>query len=160
MRARWRWLLPACGLLAAVLAPAPVAAERFVLAIGSNVGDEDEEVLRWAEEDARKTHTLLTELGDVRKENSRLVLGGSPAAVRAAIADLRGRIARSERPSESVLFAYYSGHGSERDLHLAGARLPLSELAATSRRASAPRGRVTPNRSRSGSNTKAVRVAA
>ncbi len=138
MRARWRWLLPACGLLAAVLTPAPAAAERFALAIGSNVGDEHEEVLRWAEEDARKTHTLLTELGDVPKENARLVLGGSPAAVRAAIAELRGRIARAERPSESVLFAYYSGHGSERDLHLAGARLPLSELDALLAAAGAP----------------------
>jgi hypothetical protein len=128
MRAPRTCLLAACVLFGAALAPGPAAAERYALAIGSNVGDDEEEVLRWAEEDARKTHALLTQLGDIPKENTRLVLGGGPAEVRAAIAELRGQIARSRRPSETVLFAYYSGHGSARDLHLAGDRLPLAEL--------------------------------
>jgi hypothetical protein len=119
-------LLVSCAL--AALAPSRAAAERFALAIGNNLGDEHEEALRWAEDDARKTHGLLTELGDVAPENAQLVIGGGPAEVRAAIARLRARIAQAKRPSETVLFAYYSGHGSARDLHLAGARLPLREL--------------------------------
>jgi hypothetical protein len=116
-----------CATLA-VFTPAPAAAERFALAIGNNLGDQGEEALRWAEDDARKTHALLTELGDVAPENAQLVLGGGPAEVRAAVAQLRGRIAQAKRPSETVLFAYYSGHGSARDLHLTGSRLPLREL--------------------------------
>lgn len=127
MRTAFAWLSACISL--AIFAPAPAAAERFALAIGNNVGDDGEETLHWAEDDARKTHALLTGLGDVAPENARLVLGGDADAVRAALAQLRARIARAERPSETVLFAYYSGHGSARDLHLAGSRLPLSELA-------------------------------
>jgi hypothetical protein len=120
-------MLLSCAALA-TLAPSHAAAERFALAIGNNLGDEHEEPLRWAEDDARKTHALLTELGDVAPENAALVIGGGPAEVRAAIAQLRARIAQSARPSETVLFAYYSGHGSARDLHLDGAHLALREL--------------------------------
>jgi hypothetical protein len=109
-------------------APLPAAAERFAIAIGDNQGDAGEETLRWAEDDATKTSALFSQLGDVAPENTWLVLGSDAAGVREALQKVRARIAQAKRPGETVLFAYYSGHGSARDLHLSNTRLPLHEL--------------------------------
>jgi hypothetical protein len=111
------------------ITPASTAlAERFAIAIGSNRGNQDEEPLRWAEEDARRAHALLSELGDVPDDNSIVVLGGDANDVRRALGELRARVARLGSAHESVLLAYYSGHGDAHDLHLSGTQLSLLEL--------------------------------
>jgi hypothetical protein len=108
--------------------PADAAlAQRFAIAIGNNAGDADEEVLRWAEEDATRTHALFVELGDVAPEDALLLRGTSAEGVKRALVALRDRIAR-DHVRDAVLFAYFSGHGDARDLHLAGSHLPLREL--------------------------------
>src|SRR5688572_22893700 len=57
--------------------PSLAFAERYALAIGNNLGDSDEETLRWAEDDARRTKDLLIELGDVQAEHARLLIGAN-----------------------------------------------------------------------------------
>lgn len=103
-------------------------AQRFALTIGNNFGDSGEEALRWAEDDARRTRTLLTELGEVREDNAIIVLGGSADDVRRELRALRERVAAEGTSPDSLLMAYYSGHGDAESLHLAGSRLPLREL--------------------------------
>lgn len=49
--------------------PSSAFAQRDAIAIGNNAGDHGEETLRWAEDDATRTHALLVELGDVRPGN-------------------------------------------------------------------------------------------
>jgi hypothetical protein len=106
----------------------PVAAQRFALTIGNNFGDSDEEALRWAEDDAQRTRTLLTELGDVEEKNATMVLGVDADGLRHALSALRERIVSKNPGADSLLVAYYSGHGDADSLHLAGSRLPLREL--------------------------------
>ena len=107
--------------------PASALAQRFAITIGNNAGDDGEETLRWAEDDATRTHALLVELGDVAPADALLLRGGSADDVRAALVTLRERLAR-EKVRDAVLFAYYSGHGDAHSLHLSGSRLPLREL--------------------------------
>ncbi|HTU63826.1 MAG TPA: caspase family protein, partial [Polyangiales bacterium] len=111
-----------------VLAPQPAAAQRYALTIGNNFGDSDEGALRWAEDDALRTRTLLTELGDVAEKNATMVLGVDADGLRHALNGLRERIAREKPGADSLLVAYYSGHGDADSLHLAGSRFPLREL--------------------------------
>ena len=119
----WRVLL-----LCACLWPAQGAlAQRFAIAIGNNAGDEGEETLRWAENDAARTHALLVELGDVAPEDAVLLRGADADAVRAALRGLREKLARAQA-RDAVVFAYFSGHGDAGSLHLAGTRLGLQEL--------------------------------
>lgn len=104
------------------------SAERYAIAIGNNAGDNDEETLRWAEDDALHTHALLSELGDVAPEHALLLRGTDADAVRSALRELRARLAGRPHRTETVLFAYFSGHGDAESLHLAGTRLPLREF--------------------------------
>jgi len=123
-RALWLTL----ALMAAGLFPRAARAERFAVVIGNNEGDESDELLRWAEHDASRTRSLLIDLGDIPSERAVLLLGKSASEVRAALAELRRRIAALSRESEATVFVYYSGHGDVDSLHLRGSSLRLEEL--------------------------------
>jgi len=101
------------------------AAGRKILAIGSNVGLPDDEPLRHAAEDARRTADALTELAGPEPPEVRLLLDPSPADVLGALSSF----ASSTRASGSdAVIVYFSGHGDEEALHLGGALLPLDQL--------------------------------
>ena len=78
-------------------------AERFAIAIGSNRGNVDEEQLRWAHEDARRTQQLLLELGGVDEGNALLVVGGGVGEVRTAFAELGRRVRAAQQRSGQLL---------------------------------------------------------
>lgn len=125
-----RPLLPA--LLLGLLAPGRAEAQehtRWVLAVGSHVGDAGTDKLRHASSDALSFVDVLTQLGSVDRE--RVIFLDDPTVddLRAQLVRLRGLLADArdagERPD--VLF-YYSGHSDERGLTPYGALLPWGEL--------------------------------
>ena len=110
-------------LLLLVLTPSHAAAERRVLlAVGNNQGLAGEEPLRHAESDARRVAALFIALGDVRKADARVLNNAKPKNVEQALVGL-GKGTKAD-----TLIVYYSGHGGEAALHLAGEKLPLERL--------------------------------
>jgi len=105
------------------------AATRFALLIGNNVGDINDGALRWAEEDARRLHDLLIELGDVAKGRAILLQGVTQERVHSALARLRGQVEEANRHGfRSEVLVFYSGHGDAEALHFGSTRFPLSNL--------------------------------
>jgi Caspase domain len=125
--------------LAALLLPAGVwstpaaAAGRELLAIGSNVGLPHELVLAHAVEDARRMAELLNDIGGVDRARTQVLADPTPAQVLKALAVMAGRSAHGD-----AALVYFSGHGDEGSLHLAGERLSLEQLAAAVAALNAP----------------------
>jgi hypothetical protein len=115
-----------------VLAAAPAQAapgHRIAVVVGANLGAPDDELLRFAEADARRVRDLLVQLGEVRPERALLVVGGGPAQLLSALNEARGRAAELSGAGQDVtLIFYYSGHGDEESLHLPRGNLPLADL--------------------------------
>jgi hypothetical protein len=109
--------------------PAHAETERYAVVIGHNQGAADEQLLRYAEDDAQRFSDLISEIGGVRIENQVVLRGKTADPVRRAIIATNERIRTGVQSSpDSVLFIYYSGHGDADALHLGDSRLPLREL--------------------------------
>jgi hypothetical protein len=108
------------------------ASERVLLAVGSNIGLPHETPLAYGTSDAESFATLLSELGGVRGEDVHLLRDPDPAALEAKLQELE----RSVQPG-ATLFFYYSGHGSETELHLSGSRFSRERLRLLLQRTSA-----------------------
>lgn len=106
-----------------LLALPALAEERVLLAVGSNQGLPHELPLAYGTSDAESFAALMTELGGVSPQHVHLLRDPDPTALEAKLQEL----ARSVRPGATLLF-YYSGHGSETELHLSGARFSRSRL--------------------------------
>lgn len=107
------------------------AATRFALVLGNNIGGPQDGALKWAAEDARRIHALLTELGGVMEGRAILLTDADMKRVRLELARLRGQIEEASRQGyRTELFVFYSGHGDAESLHLGYERLALAELAA------------------------------
>jgi hypothetical protein len=105
------------------------AAVRSLLAIGNDVGLDDEQPLRWAETDAARLRDVWVELGGVTPARATLLEGQTVADVTAELLRLRGQIEEVKRRGERAeLFVTFSGHGDDDALHLAGERLPMRKL--------------------------------
>lgn len=118
-------LAKAALLMSAGIWSTPVAAAgRELLAIGSNVGLPHELVLAHAVEDARRMADLLNDIGGVDRARTQVLADPTPAQVLEALAVMAGRSAHGD-----AALVYFSGHGDEGSLHLAGARLPFEQLA-------------------------------
>lgn len=117
--------------LAMALAPATASAARtVVVAIGNDLGRDDEVMLRFAERDAEAFGALMRRLGDVRPEDLVVVTGGTADDVRGVLDDVSGRLAREGGEADTALLVYYSGHADATGLHLADTLLPYDELEA------------------------------
>ncbi len=120
------WL--ALGLLLATAAGAEPM-RRFALIIGNDEGGSDTRPLRYAREDARKMHSLLSRLGGVAPEDARLLLNDTAKEVLSALAELetqsRSAQARGER---TTLLIYYSGHAKDGSLRLGETSLAFDAL--------------------------------
>src|SRR5689334_13418186 len=101
-----------------LLIATPVHAARAILTVGANLGLPGEEPLQFAEDDAQRVHDIMRELGGVDSDHAFLLMRPSAAALRAAIKALKG----------DELFFYFSGHGTERALHMGGEEFPLADL--------------------------------
>src|SRR5512138_2513297 len=84
-----------------------VAAERFGLFVGTNLGTEGDPRLRWAEADAARAAELFRALGNVPEANLLVLAGADPDRVRAAIAAVERRIERVKAKGERVELVVY-----------------------------------------------------
>jgi hypothetical protein len=118
----------AAALLALALLPGRAGAEpnRFAVIIGSNEGDRDEVVLRYAESDAERVGQVLRTLGGFQPENVVTLLDLRAGEVRRALIGINARV--RQLGGDSLMLVYYSGHADADALHLGGSRLGLDEL--------------------------------
>jgi hypothetical protein len=116
--------------LAVLLLPLQaMALERVALLVGANPGWDwaQDRPLRYAEEDARRLGSVLTELGDFPDEGIVLLRNPTTEQLLAELDTLQQRLQRSS--GEAALFVfYYSGHADDQFLHLRGQPLTFTEL--------------------------------
>ena len=123
-----RALLVLAGLLlSGTAAAAPPA--RIAVIIGNDLGDADDQRLRFAESDAMKVAEVLRDLGGFRAEDTILLLGGETRAARRALISVNDRIrSLTGSGTQVMLLVYYSGHADARALHLGGTSFEVAEL--------------------------------
>ena len=101
----------------------------YALVIGSQRAGEGQQELRFAQDDARRIQSVLTEIGGYDSERVQLLLEPGAAELEQALnrleARLRDHAARDER---SVFLFYYSGHARASGLSLGADELPLNRL--------------------------------
>lgn len=127
------------SLLVLALVCASTAAEaaerRYAVVIGNDRGARSERPLSYAERDALRFSEVMRQYGGVAAENNVVLLGETSKSIRRALLEVNARI-RAESVGSDVhttLVVYYSGHASERGLHLGGDRLGYDELRAIMR---------------------------
>jgi hypothetical protein len=87
--------------------------------------------LRFAAEDARKVHAVLTQLGGVAPGDVTLILNQSAGEFWRALGNMEARIFEAKQRGERALFIlYYSGHAKDGELRLGESRIRLDELKA------------------------------
>jgi len=124
---------PWLALLAVLSAGQSAAAgqRRFALLAGNDAGGGDTRPLRYAAEDARKVHAVLTELGGVSPSDALLLVNQPASEVWRALAGLETRIAEARaRGERALLLFFFSGHAKGGELRLGESRIRLDELKA------------------------------
>lgn len=102
---------------------------RFGLFVGNDLGGPGTSPLLYARQDARRMRDVLLRLGNLRDENTILLLGQDAAAFRQAVDALELRLRAAEaRQERTTLIVYYSGHAKDGELRLGASRLPMDEL--------------------------------
>jgi WD40 repeat protein len=105
------------------------AIDRVAVLVGANTGWDwaQDRPLRYAEEDARRLGTVLTDLGQFSQEGVILLRNPTTEQLLAEFDTVQRRLQGSS--SEASLFVfYYSGHADEQYLHLRGQPLSFAEL--------------------------------
>jgi hypothetical protein len=119
-------------LITALVAALPARAEirRLAVLVGHNVGGGERPPLRYAEADASKLASVLTELGDVAAGDVVMLQGRDLGTVRAALEGVARKVAalRAVPDMRVVLLFYFSGHSDGVALELGRERLPYAAL--------------------------------
>jgi hypothetical protein len=122
---------PLLALLVAASDSAAAGQQRFALIAGNDTGGSDTRPLRYATEDARKVHAVLTQLGGVAPGDALLVLNQSAGDIWRSLAGIEARMAEARAHGERSLFIfYYSGHAKDGELRLGESRIRLDDLRA------------------------------
>jgi uncharacterized caspase-like protein len=101
----------------------------YAIVVGSNTGGPGQADLRYAEDDARRVGTLLTELGGYKADQVDVIVHPTPDQLRARIGKLGEKITADAKAGRlSRVFFYYSGHARAEALDLGKNELPLVEL--------------------------------
>ena len=119
-----RWVAIALALLTPLAARADVT--RYALVVGHDRGHDDEQRLRYAEDDARRLAEVLVDLGGFTAEHVTVLRAPTPDAVQGALIDLNDRIRTRGEPA--LLVVFYSGHADALALHLGAGELSLERL--------------------------------
>ncbi len=128
-----RWL----AVVAMAVAAPPQTDTRVVVAIGANVGIGADEPLDYAEEDARRFHRLMIEIGGVTQDRAYIVAGENASGVRRVLHEARGRLRELANDTRTSLIVFVSSHADQDALHLSGTRLAIAELHALVRTSAA-----------------------
>ncbi|MFT6233435.1 MAG: hypothetical protein ACJAZO_003955 [Myxococcota bacterium] len=122
-----RWLLAMTAVIFAVSAHAGTV--RMGLFVGVNVGLGDDSPLSFAEDEARDVARIFNDMGDLSRERTRVLHGGTAAGLRDAMVATEAQIREATADGDEVLLLfYYSGHASRHGLHMNGTTLSLDEV--------------------------------
>ena len=116
-------------LLTLIAATATAGPVRILVAVGNNVGLPGEATLVHAASDARRVADVFTALGDVAKGDLLLRMDAPASELIAALGRAK-RLAAGHPILDVQLIVYFSGHGDETALHVAGERIPVAQLTA------------------------------
>ena len=114
-------------------APPPAEASRFALVAGSNRGGDPAKTLRFAERDAERFASVLTELGGFKPMDVHVLKSPTKTGFLDALQDM-GRRIREHSTQGSVndlALIYFSGHSDGVNLELGEERLPFATLKAS-----------------------------
>ncbi len=91
---------------------AGAATSRLALIIGNNIGSNGLTNLRYAEQDARNLQKTLIQIGGFPENQTRILLGKGPEAVRRAIKSLQSQALHlmKNRSDQLLLLVFFSGH--------------------------------------------------
>jgi hypothetical protein len=110
---------------------ASAAEHRMALVVGSNVGSGARPALRYAERDAERIATVLSELGGFQPGDVHLLRGASKADLQGKLALIRAtakKVRERHASSRTLLLFYFSGHSDGEALELGSERLMFAEL--------------------------------
>jgi hypothetical protein len=112
--------------------PASAAVQhRFAVFAGNDRGGVDTRPLRYAAEDARKIHAVLTQLGGVASEDTALVLNQGASELWQALGTMEARVDEAKQRGErTLLLLYFSGHAKDGELRLGDSRVRLDDVRA------------------------------
>ena len=116
------------AVVAIAAAPGPETDDRIIVAIGNNIGVGADEPLDYAEDDARRFHRLMMEIGGVARDRAYLMVGEDADGVRKILYEVRGRLQEVASKARASLVVYVSAHADQDALHLSGTKLPVTEL--------------------------------
>ncbi len=112
-------------LLLLVALPALAEGRRFGLVVGQNEGLAEEELLRFAENDARRVKEALIDVGGFSAQDVVTANGVDATGLRVSLNRLRETMGPG--PHDRLVI-YVSSHSADGALHLAGTEFPLQEL--------------------------------
>jgi hypothetical protein len=104
--------------------------KRIAVVVGNNRGGGEQTPLRYAEADASKFASVMTELGGVGPDDLYLLQGQDVTALTEALARVKHRIAqlRADPATRVILLFYFSGHSDGEALELGRTRLTFADL--------------------------------
>ncbi len=112
-------------------APSATRVRAYAIVVGNNSAGSGQEPLRYAESDAKRVLSVLSELGGYQLQKSALLLSPSPSELWIALDAAQREIALDAKDGrDSVLFFYYSGHARSTALDLGPSRVTLADLRA------------------------------
>ncbi len=123
------------GLLAAIAglclgaAIAPHARTvRMAIVAGHNHGEPQDIPLKYAESDADRFSSLLTEIGGLDQDNIILLKSPTPALLRCAFSELTRKAKALAGKDDVIFYFYFSGHGDKARIKLGAQGFPLEDL--------------------------------
>ena len=129
---RFALAVPLCAVLLGAAAPAwadDSSVATYAIVVGSNAGGPGQADLKYAEDDARRVASLLTELGGYAPGAVDVIVHPTPDQLRDRLAALSTRVhADLAAGKQSRVLFYYSGHARATALDLGNQELPLVEL--------------------------------
>lgn len=122
------WCVPVSITL--VVANSVAQTNRYALLLGNNQGNQPERTLQFAERDAHRLFTVLTELGGFTEEQTTLLLGADADQAWHAIRSLEKKIVEQKAATgqKSLFVFYFSGHATGDALELGSTILRFENL--------------------------------
>ena len=114
------------ALALALLGTRTAHALRAALVVGNNAGNATDQPLKYAEADAERISTLLSNLGGFSSSSTVVLKGRTADDVRRRFAELGARLRQT--PGEHMFIFYFSGHADGQALRLGTSALPFGEL--------------------------------
>ena len=116
------------GLCLAAAFAAEARTVRMAIVAGHNRGEAQDPPLRYAESDADRFASLLSQIGGLEENNLFLLKAPTPKLVRYAFAELTRKARELDAGDEAIFYFYYSGHGDREKLKLGAQGFQLAEL--------------------------------